>query len=179
MHILDIFDAKLLPGKLPIAYTRIEIDPTILASGVSSVYSSITTDREERKLNDGKKARNAFTTAANNFVSVVNMGFRANVDAPFMQPDETEKLSQYYLQDLDLLNDTAEDVITELNQLDKVNENDNDLVDENTLNDDLQIPSTLVHPGARPKVSAASTTTTASSTILDPHDGASAPAVRV
>ena len=46
--------------------------------------------------------------------------------------------------DLDLLKDTAEDIIAELGQLKKVNEDGSDLVAESVINTDLNIPDALV-----------------------------------
>ena len=68
-----------------------------------------------------------------------------------MQPEEAYRQRAEYVQDLDLLKDTTEDIIAELNRLKEVHEDDSDLVEESVINTDLHIPDAIVHLGARPR----------------------------
>ena len=82
-----------------------------------------------------------------------------------------------YIQDLELLKDTAEDIITELNRFKQVDEDDKDQVEETVINTDLRIPDAIIQLGARQKIS--SSIKFAACTQIDSNGRASAPAGRI
>ena len=72
------------------------------------------------------------------------MDFPAYAKADFMQPEEASRQRDLYVQEIDLLKDTTEDIIAELNQFEEVNEDDEYIVEENVINTDLDIPDAIM-----------------------------------
>ena len=76
-----------------------------------------------------------------------------------------------YVQDLDMLKDTAEDLIAEMNRLNEVDDNNNNLVEETVVYEDLNIPDAVVQLGAEPETS--TSVTSAVCNVTDSISGAS------
>ena len=100
-------------------------------------------------LKAAKDAEVEFTATNDKLINTVHLDSGTYAEALFMQPCEMEKLRNHYKQDLAVLINDVKTIIAELERIEKVNENDDDLVEETVLNTDLQNPTTLVHLGAR------------------------------
>ena len=73
-------------------------------------------------------------------MTVVHMDFPAYTKQDFMRPEESVRQTELYVVDLEELRDTAEEIPTEMNRIEEVDEDDNGLVEETVINEDRHIP---------------------------------------
>ena len=110
-HGLELFDAKLFTGKISKSHKRVNIYPTNNTGDAYCVYTSLSSDQMQKKLDQAKGDHASYKQAKHNFLTLVYMDFLAYVKADFMQPKETERQRALYIKDLDLLKDTAKEPI--------------------------------------------------------------------
>ena len=86
-------------------------------------------------------------------LTVIHMDFPAFRTHNSISPEESTRQAELYLGDLKRLRDVAAEILAEMDGLDKVNEDDNDLIEEVVVSEGLHVPDAIVQLGARQKTS--------------------------